>query len=64
MHEVRGRVGPDTKMECKICWFVYDPAEGDVDSQVDPGTAFVDLPEGWRCPQCDGVQSNYLPVVE
>ena len=24
----RDRVGPKTKMQCKVCWYVYDPALG------------------------------------
>lgn len=64
MHDVRSRVGPDTRLECKICWFVYDPAEGDDDAQVDPGTSFLELPESWRCPRCDGPQSNFLPIED
>ena len=45
------RIGPGTRMECKICWYVYDPAEGDVVWQIPPGTPFaasaaaLDLPE-------------------
>jgi len=23
------KLAPETKLECKICWYVYDPAEGD-----------------------------------
>lgn len=60
MHKSAGRVGPDTRMECRICWHVYDPAEGDPDTQIAPGTPFTELPEHWRCPECDGVRSQYL----
>ena len=64
MHKSAGRVGPDTRMECRICWHVYDPEEGDPDAQVAPGTPFTDLPEHWRCPECDGVRSQYLIMDE
>ena len=43
--------GPDDRMECGVCWLVYDPAEGDPVWQVAPGTPFrgaagrVALPE-------------------
>ena len=30
---------------CQPCGWVYDPAEGDPDSDIDPGVAFEDLPE-------------------
>lgn len=56
------RLEDDTKLECRICWFVYDPALGDATEQIPPGTAFLDLPEHWRCPQCDSEPDAFLPV--
>ena len=35
------RSAPATRMECKVCWYVYDPAEGDVVWQIPPGTPFA-----------------------
>ena len=40
------------KYRCEACDFVYDPAEGDPDSDIDPGTDFSDLPDDWECPVC------------
>lgn len=40
------------KYICGICGYVYDPALGDPDRGVAPGTAFEDLPDDWRCPRC------------
>ena len=37
---------------CIVCGYIYDPAEGDPENEIDPGTAFEDLPEGWTCPAC------------
>ena len=37
---------------CIVCGYIYDPADGDPENEVDPGTAFEDLPEGWTCPAC------------
>jgi rubredoxin len=37
---------------CTICQYVYDPAEGDPDNGVAPGTAFEELPQEWVCPVC------------
>ena len=34
------------KYVCDVCGYVYDPAEGDADSGIAPGTAFEDIPEG------------------
>lgn len=37
---------------CIVCGYVYDPAEGDVDNNIAPGTSFENLPEDWTCPLC------------
>ncbi len=33
---------------------------GDPVWQVAPGTAFADLPDHWRCPNCDGAQEQFM----
>ncbi len=40
------------KYRCMVCGYIYDPAVGDPDSDVAPGTAFEDLPDDWKCPVC------------
>ncbi|TBW40027.1 rubredoxin [Siculibacillus lacustris] len=50
----------DSRMECGICWTVYDPAVGDDVWQIPAGTAFADLPEDWRCPTCDAPRSKFM----
>lgn len=57
-----GRIGDDTRLECKICWHVYDPALGDPYWQVPPGTSFARLPDHWTCPECDGARSGFLVI--
>ena len=45
----------ETKMKkyvCNVCGYVYDPAVGDPDGGIAPGTAFEDIPEDWVCPVC------------
>lgn len=37
---------------CDVCGWVYDPAVGDPDGGIQPGTAWEDVPEGWTCPVC------------
>ncbi|MDR2215603.1 MAG: rubredoxin [Nevskiaceae bacterium] len=51
-------------MECKICWWVYDPAVGDAQWQIAPGTPFADLPAHWRCPNCDCPPDQFMLVVD
>jgi len=40
------------KYVCKVCGYEYDPAVGDPDSGIAPGTAFEDIPSDWVCPVC------------
>lgn len=39
------------KWKCP-CGYVYDPAIGDPDGGIAPGTAFEDIPDDWVCPVC------------
>ncbi len=55
-----GKITAQTRLECKICWWVYDPKEGDPQWQIEPGMAFTDLPAHWRCPQCDGAREQFM----
>ena len=52
------------KYVCDVCGYVYDPAEGDADGGIAPGTAFEDIPEDWVCPVCGVGKSDFSPVDE
>ena len=54
----------DARLECRICWYVYDPAAGDPVYQVEPGTPFRALPGFWRCPECDSEPGAFVPVSD
>ncbi|NMM27154.1 MAG: rubredoxin [Glaciimonas sp.] len=54
------KLAPGTSLECKICWWVYDPAEGDPVWQIPTGTPFSQLPSHWRCPNCDGAAEQFM----
>jgi len=62
--ETASRIEAATRLECRICWYIYDPADGDAVEQIPPGTAFADLPDHWRCPQCDAARDMFLPLAE
>jgi rubredoxin/CheY-like chemotaxis protein len=51
-HQPRIRRKKMEKWECLACGYIYDPAEGDPDSGIAPGTAFEDIPDDWVCPEC------------
>ena len=44
------------------CGYEYDPAVGDSDNGVAPGTAFEDLPEDWVCPVCGLPQEEFTEM--
>lgn len=54
------KIGDDARLECKICWYVYDPGRGDEYWQIEPGTPFSQLPDHWRCPECDGDKEQFM----
>jgi rubredoxin len=41
---------------------VYDPAEGDPDSAIEPGTPFEALPDDWICPDCGAGKDMFEKV--
>ena len=47
------------KYVCSVCGYVYDPAVGDPDNGVEPGTAWEDVPEDWTCPRCSVGKENF-----
>jgi len=49
------------KMVCTVCGYVYDPEEGDPDSDIAPGTSFDDLPDDWVCPECGADKDAFEP---
>lgn len=38
--------------ECSVCGYKYDPAVGDPENGIKPGTPFAELPDSWVCPLC------------
>ncbi len=49
------------KYVCSVCGYNYDPAAGDPDSGVAPGTAFEDIPDDWVCPVCGVGKDMFEP---
>ena len=52
------------KYKCDICGYIYDPATGDSESDIQSGTAFEDLPGDWICPLCGVEKENFSPADE
>ena len=51
------------KYVCKVCGWEYDPAVGDPESGIEPGTPFENISDDWVCPLC-GVGKDDFEVVE
>lgn len=58
------KIDDSTKLECKICWHIYDPKEGDDYWQIPAGTPFAKLPDHWTCPNCDGKKEEFMVVKD
>ena len=50
------------KYECDICGYVYDPEIGDIENNIQPGTAFDDIPENWVCPLCGVGKEDFSAI--
>ncbi|MDE6374890.1 MAG: rubredoxin [Alistipes sp.] len=50
------------KYRCTVCEYIYDPAIGDPDNGIAPGTPFEELPEGWTCPVCGESKDVFDPI--
>lgn len=58
------KITDQTKMECKICWYVYEPAKGDPFWQVPKNTPFTQVGDDWRCPNCDAPKDQFMVLNE
>ena len=50
------------KYKCLMCGYIYNPAVGDVENDIEPGTAFEDLPDDWTCPECGVGKDEFEPI--
>lgn len=47
------------KYTCTVCGYTYDPAVGDPDNGIQPGTSFESLPDDWVCPVCGAAKDAF-----
>ncbi len=48
------------KWECSVCGYVYNPEIGDPKHGIAAGTAFEQLPDNWKCPDCGAAKSLFF----
>jgi flavin reductase (DIM6/NTAB) family NADH-FMN oxidoreductase RutF/rubredoxin len=52
------------KYRCTVCGYIYDPAQGDPDGDIKPGTPFEEIPDTWVCPVCGASKDQFEKVEE
>jgi flavin reductase (DIM6/NTAB) family NADH-FMN oxidoreductase RutF/rubredoxin len=52
------------KYKCTVCGYIYDPAVGDPDGGIKPGTPFEAIPDNWVCPVCGAAKSEFVKLEE
>jgi rubredoxin/flavin reductase (DIM6/NTAB) family NADH-FMN oxidoreductase RutF len=57
---IQAKGGDMQKYRCTVCGYIYDPAIGDPDGGIQPGTAFEDIPDSWVCPVCGAAKSEFV----
>jgi len=62
-HSVKPPVSKGKKYRCLACSYIYDPAEGDPESGIAPGTQFDDIPDDWQCPVCGATKDMFEEIV-
>ncbi len=48
------------RMQCDNCGYVYDKDQGDEKNGIAPGTAWADVPEDYKCPECGADKSKFI----
>ena len=59
----KNQANAETKYECTICKYIYNPKYGNEKAGIHPQTAFDDLPDNWVCPVC-GEKKNVFEIYE
>ncbi len=48
------------KYKCVVCGYIYDPAAGEPENGIAPGTRFADLPADYLCPVCGAGKEEFI----
>ncbi|CAG9170204.1 Anaerobic nitric oxide reductase flavorubredoxin [Cupriavidus laharis] len=47
---------------CVICGWVYDEELGCPEDGIAPGTRWEEIPDDWRCPECDVGKGEFAMI--
>ena len=50
------------KYVCTLCGYTYDPEKGYPAAGIEPGTAWEDVPDDWKCPLCGASKDMFKPA--
>lgn len=50
------------KYFCIVCGYIYYEEFGDIDSGIEPGTRWEDIPDNWSCPECNVSKSDFTMI--
>ena len=50
------------RWQCNLCSYIYNPAAGDPENGIFPGTAFENIPDDWVCPLCGAPKDEFSPI--
>ena len=59
----KNQVDSETKYECTVCKYIYNPRYGNEKAGIHSQTAFEDLPDNWVCPVC-GEKKDVFEIYE
>ena len=51
-----------SKYRCSVCGYIYNPEDGDPNSNIPSGTPFDKLPDDWKCPVCGATKDSFEKV--
>jgi len=52
VEDTMSNVAKMSRWVCLECHYIYDPIKGDPKNGIPAGTAWEDVPDTWRCPEC------------
>ena len=59
----KNKADSQTKYECTVCKYIYNPKYGNEKAGIHKETAFEDLPDNWVCPVC-GEKKDVFELYE
>lgn len=52
----------DEAHQCPACLTIYHAPSGDIANNINPGTLFYQLPDGYCCPTCGEGKNSYIQI--